>query len=179
MHAYNTRIRPVRRMYLIIIGVLLLVTAMTATSGRYDEWLQSHITADEEVLCRYKEGNDYYFVSRNGSKLKTGYRIDITGDKERSKSFIIRWGFKNSSGDYIGLSNEPVIEKAEFISVDNKKYFDEIALYSVFHDVSEVVTVAVGIKKYDYDSSVPSKDELEDSELKEIILCENILLNRR
>ncbi|MES9829204.1 MAG: hypothetical protein ABW201_13115 [Candidatus Thiodiazotropha sp.] len=176
MHDYNTSKRSLKRVHITIIFILLVTTMTTASCG-YDEWLKSHVTANEEILCRYKEGNDYYFVSKSGRKLKAGYRIDITGEKGRSKSFIIRWGFKNSNGDYIGLSKEPVIEKAEFISEGNNKYFDEVALYSVFHNVSEVVDVAVGIKKYDSASNVPSNEEFEDSELKEIILCEEVLLD--
>ncbi len=164
----------------IISSVLLVCGVSAAEPDGIDGWVQGHLIEGEEVLCQaVRNYDEYYFVSRSEDKLKVGYRINITGTDGVSKSFIVRWGFKNSEGMYIGLSGEPKIDAAEFIELGKSKYYEEVAYYDVFLDDSKIVDVAVGIKKYSLASKVPSMSEFEDSDLNEIIICEGVLMRRK
>ena len=170
------RTNSISKLFITVLIVLFICSVLAQESSGLDEWVLAHISKDEKILCQAEKDKDYFFVSRSDDKIKTGYRINMTDSDGKSNSFIVSWGFKNTEGDYIGLSGEPKIDIEKFLQIGKLKYFEEVAYYYIDLDTLVIVDVAVGIRKYNTNSRVPSIKELEDSHLNEIIICENIMI---
>ncbi len=167
------------KLYAALLSMLFVCGMLAGGDSGLDIWISGHLNENEKVLCQSEKGYDYFFVSRSGDKLKTGHRINLSSTDGKPKGLILRWGFKNAKGNYVGLSGEPKIVSQKILQDGELTFIEEVAYYDIFLDALEVVDVAVGIKKYTSGSEVPSMNEFEDSELDEIIICKNVYINVR
>ncbi len=157
----------------VLIGAIFHV--FSSELNELDNWVMGHLKNSDELLCQFQNGHDYYFVAKHGGKLKTGHRIDVTGQNGKSKSFIIRWGFKDKDDQYVGLPVKPSVEVQRLFYKEDRAYVEEIAIYTVDSTAAnEGVRVEVGIEKYNKISSVPESDGLGESSINDFVVCEGI-----
>jgi hypothetical protein len=147
-----------------LVAVVISYVAV-AREDAYRDWLNSNLEKNETLLCDRKIDNDYFFVAKNGSQIKTGSLIDVDRQGGIPKGFIISWQFFDQRDNYLELRDLPRDIKDNYVKRDGKLYAENVSYRHLsLKNVGQLV-VSVKLKKYDNQSDMPrSLSEFEKSE---------------
>lgn len=83
--------------------IITLLSGLTfiSKSSEINNWIMEYIDKKDKILCEFISGGDYFFISRNEREIKTGYRVNLTGENGLSKSAVVGWGFKDKNNQQI------------------------------------------------------------------------------
>lgn len=163
-----------RLMYLL--PAILLVAGVTLAGksgpGALDTWVSAQLTPGEILACQRKVGDDYFFVATTSSqKVKTGYRLNVTGPSGIPRTFIVSWRFQDGAGSYIGKKVQPEVISSEYRKLGSDMYVEEISYRSLYLSEVSTINVTIALKKYDQSKDAPNSIKEADKELEQVVQC--------
>lgn len=138
------------------------------------DWVAQYKDNNEVLLCHKVINNDYFFVIESGSKIKTGYLIDVTGNNEKPLSYTFSWKFQDKNGKYIESQIQPRDVKRGYLTYRSKIYSENISYRTLRFDKYPEVYVNVELNKYDSQlyRSKNNQEANENDKLNNLFICE-------
>lgn len=154
-------------------------SADTRGSGKIDQWIATHVTKDDKLLCQRDAEGEYYFLAMGAAadKVKVGARIDVTG-KKIPLTTIVAWHFKNEKGEHVTVKTPPNTVTGGYVK-DNGRMFSEDIEYQTLNLLgSAKLRASVEIKKCPTADDCERQKKSKDEKHYTIKLCE-VPLNKQ
>ena len=158
--------------------VFLVIVSLVVKGDGLNQWVNSHLSAGETLICKHVAESDLFFTAMSNDRIKTGYMLDVTGNTETPKIFIISWRFQNEKGKHIGLKTKPEIVKQGYKRSGDTIYAEEVAYREVFLEKSDQLHVTIALNKFETDSENPSDRNASEEGLEDVVQCEVIIADR-
>jgi hypothetical protein len=112
-----------------------------------EDWVSQQIGSDDVLLCKISVASEYFFVARNGARLKVGSRVRMSDRAKRSHSFSVSWLIQDAQGKYLTTRIPPERLRDEYLHDGPNVFAENVQYQHVNISQGRTFKVAVEISK--------------------------------
>jgi hypothetical protein len=144
--------------------------ASLAAGATLDEWVQQNTRGNEAVVCKKELNGEYFFIALDGSRIKAGNRLDVTGNSEPLNT-AVAWVFQRPDGKSISSKAKPVSIESKYIRDGSRMFLESVEYHALKGNPSISVRASVVVRKCAAERCTVAKETIQEPK-STIRLCE-------
>ena len=127
-------------------GALCSGAPQSTVQGAASTWADSHLKAQDELLCAKQVHGESFFVARNGDRLKLGYKVHVN-DPSSPFALVAVWRVFDEQGQRATSQVLPETVASRIVKDNDGRLFSESVEYQTLKGSPKAVVVQAKLKK--------------------------------
>jgi hypothetical protein len=120
--------------------------ALSSHASVQDAWAGQYIADGDRLLCNLENGGEQFFIAKRGTKIRLGYRLDMSQYKTTHAS-IAGWSLRDEQGQKMIVPVEPITIKDQFVLINGKGFAEGVQEQTLRPSASGLMKASISVKK--------------------------------